>query len=902
MALSIIAGSESSGVWLAVLTLCTISLLVSSGGFPLGLQGAPRPAPPADIVKPIPKPVAHWVSRDMIAWNVSVPAGGAVWLESGIAGEAQSPIRLATDSFAPSLAVREKFPHLVGLPFFRIAESDLPQAASWLKGPVRVVLKGDSGPMAAASLQLAGVLDDLYAYDGQLGAVFLSGVPTLKVWAPTAWSVRLRLYDDAAPATGFQTVAMTEDGATGVWSVIGELGWNRKYYLYEVEVYSPWTGRYDRNLVTDPYSLSLSADGRRSQIVRLGDFDLMPDGWSRLEKPPLAAPEDIVVYELHVRDFSVSDESVPDPVRGTFLAFALPGSNGREHLEALAQAGLTHVHLLPTFDFATVPERREDQRRPMWDLATFAPDSERPQEEVERVKQQDGFNWGYDPAHYTVPEGSYATEPDGPVRVREFREMVAALNRIGLRVVMDVVYNHTHASGDGDGSVLDRIVPGYYHRLDGEGRTEMSSCCPNTASEHAMMGKLMVDSIMTWAREYKVDGFRFDLMGHHMKSNLLEARRRLDQLTPAQDGVSGRQIYLYGEGWDFGEVAGNARGVNATQANMAGSGIGTFNDRLRDGVRGGTPFSDPRDQGFATGLHLDSNGSPQGDEKDKLLRCTDWIRLGLAGNLAEFEFIDRTGRRVAGRDVEYSGTRAGYTRDPQENVVYVSAHDNETLFDAIQMKAAANASLEDRIRMQNLAISLTALAQGVPFFHAGVDMLRSKSMDRDSFNSGDWFNRLDFTYSTNNWGVGLPPAEKNRERWPAIRALLSNPALKPARSDILKSVNHLREMLKIRRQTGLFRLTTAAEISSKLRFLNTGPDQVPGLIVMRVDGGAESVVVLFNARPGPVSFRAPDLAGTRFQLHPVQRESYDPLVRESVFDSATGTFAVPGRTAAVFVR
>ncbi len=899
MVISIFAGSETAGVCLAALALLTISLFAFSGEFPLGQEGGARPSPPSAIVQPIPQPVAHWVSRDWIAWRVEVPAGASVWLESGVEGD---PLPLTLDPFAPNAAVREKFPHLVGLPFFRIGEADLPKAARWLKGPVRVVLRTGSGPLEAAGLQLAGVLDDLYTYDDQLGVVFFNGVPTLKLWAPTAWSVRLRVYDDADPASRFESFSMTEDPATGVWSVIGELDWNRKYYLYEVEVYSPWTGRYDRNLVTDPYSLSLSADGRRSQIVRLSDADLTPDGWAGLAKPPLESPENIVVYELHVRDFSVGDESVPEALRGTFLALVWPGSNGRRHLEALAQAGLSHVHLLPVFDFATVPERRADQLQVGADLAGFGPDSELQQKAVEKIKERDGFNWGYDPAHYTVPEGSYATEPDGPVRIREFREMVAALNGMGLRVVMDVVYNHTHAAGLADGSVLDKIVPGYYHRLDGQGRAEMSSCCPNTASEHAMMGKLMVDSILTWAREYKVDGFRFDLMGHHMKSNLLAVRRRLDRLTPAQDGVSGREIYLYGEGWDFGEVAGNARGVNATQTNMAGSGVGTFNDRLRDGVRGGTPFSDPRDQGFATGLFLDPNGFPQGDEKDKLLRYTDWIRLGLAGNLADFEFVDRTGRRVAGRDVEYQGSRAGYTRDPQENIVYVSAHDNETLFDAIQMKASAATPLAQRIRMQNLAISLTALAQGVPFFHAGVEMLRSKSMDRDSFNSGDWFNRLDFTYQTNNWGVGLPPAEKNQEKWPLMRPLLGDPDLRPTREDILKSVHHFREMLQIRRGSRLLRLTTAAEILSKVSFLNTGPDQIPGLIVMRVDGGHESVVVLFNARPQPASFQVAELQGKDFELHPVLRESHDPVVRAARFDAASGTFHVPSRTTAVFVR
>src|SRR5262249_52707124 len=212
------------------------------------------------------------------------------------------------------------------------------------------------------------------------------------------------------------------------------------------------------------------------------------------------------------------------------------------------------------------------QLQPAGDLASFPPDSTAQQAAIAAVRERDGFNWGYDPWHYTAPEGSYATDPDGVARIRELREMVAALHRAGLRVVLDVVYNHTTAAGQDPRSVLDRIVPGYYHRLDENGAIATSSCCPNTASEHLMMEKLMVDSLVTWARAYKVDGFRFDLMGHHMKSNLLKVRDALSALTPDRDGVVGSEIYLYGEGWDFGEVAGNARGVNATQANLAGTG------------------------------------------------------------------------------------------------------------------------------------------------------------------------------------------------------------------------------------------------------------------------------------------------------------------------------------------
>ena len=234
--------------------------------------------------------------------------------------------------------------------------------------------------------------------------------------------------------------------------------------------------------------------------------------------------------------------------------------------------------------------------------------------------------------------------------------MVKSLNADGLRVVMDVVYNHTTAAGQDPKSVLDRVVPGYYQRLNDKGEIETSTCCSNTASEHAMMEKLMIDSVVTWAREYKVDGFRFDLMGHHSKQNMLNLRAALDALTLEKDGVDGKSIYLYGEGWNFGEVANNARFVQATQANMAGTGIGTFNDRLRDAVRGGGPFDGGddlvRNQGLINGLWYDPNEKVQGpggpseaDRKAELLLSADQVRVGLAGNLADYSSSTATATR-----------------------------------------------------------------------------------------------------------------------------------------------------------------------------------------------------------------------------------------------------------------
>lgn len=870
---------------------------------------------------------AYWVNADTIAWQVPGgadntyklhfdPNGDLSLTPGGVTGG--NSLDLVYDPAGLSAAVLAKFPHLAGYSALKLNldEYNDPDIRQVLKGQIAVSATDSNGDLIdATALQIPGVLDDLYTYDGELGIVYDGDVPTLKLWAPTARSVKLHVFADSNPDTTSTVYPMSGDEMTGVWSIAGDASWTNKFYLYEVEVFVRATGQIEHNIVTDPYSLSLSLNSTRSQIVNLAAPALKPAGWDATLKPDLKAPEDIVLYELHVRDFSISDPKVPAEHRGTFKAFTDTNSNGMQHLRALARAGLTHIHLLPVFDIATINENKAERQDPDPALlATYPADSEEQARIVEEYAERDSFNWGYDPFHYTTPEGSYSTNPDGSTRILEFREMVQSLNQNGLRVVVDVVYNHTNASGQAEKSVLDKVVPGYYHRLNSSGNVETSTCCQNTATEHNMMEKLMVDSVVTWAKYYKVDGFRFDLMGHHMKQNMIKVRDALHALTPANDGVDGSKIYVYGEGWDFGEVAANARGVNATQLNMPGTGIGTFNDRLRDAVRGGGPFDGGQDlkkQGFINGLYYDPNDLDQGDaaaQKSRLLLNQDQIRVGLAGNLRDYLFTDRTGAQVKGSQVDYNGSPTGYTLDPQEVINYIEAHDNQTLFDIVQTKAPADATVAERVRMHNLGMDVVALTQGVPFFQAGQDMLRSKSLDRNSYNSGDWFNRLDFTYETNNWGVGLPPGE-NEASWPVLKPLLANPALKPSKANILDAVEHFRELLRMRKSSPLFRLQTAEQIQQQVRFLNTGPDQQAGLIVMSIsDNGAtdlddevEQIVVLFNANDEAQSFTEASLIGKQLRLHHEQATSSDPIVRGASYNKATGTFTIPARTTAVFV-
>lgn len=493
--------------------------------------------------------------------------------------------------------------------------------------------------------------------------------------------------------------------------------------------------------------------------------------------------------------------------------------------------------------------------------------------------------------------------------------MVQGLNRAGLRVVIDVVYNHTPAAGQDPKSILDRVVPGYYQRLSPTGQVETSSCCTNTATEHAMMKKLMIDSVVTWARQYKVDGFRFDLMGHQPKEAMLDLRHALDQLTPAKDGVDGQRIYLYGEGWNFGEVADNARFVQATQREMAGTGIGTFNDRLRDSVRGGGPFdANPRLQGFASGLYTDPNGDPvngsPAEQRHALLLNQDRIKIGLTGNLKNYRFIDRNGASVTGDQVDYNGQPTGYTLDPQEAVNYVEAHDNETLYDTLVYKLPTATAMPDRIRMQTLALSTTALSQGVSFWQAGGEILRSKSLDRNSYDSGDWFNVLDYSYQTNGFGRGLPPKSDNESKWPYMRPLLADANLKPDEAEIRDAKRQARSLLKIRKSSPLFHLGTQRLIQQKLSLPDGGQNQTPGVIVMRIDDtvgpnvdpALKGLVVVFNAAPDATTQTVTGTAGQRYALHPAQANGSDQVVRTATYSAAQGRFTVPGRTVAVFVQ
>ncbi len=873
---------------------------------------------------------AYWMDRSRIAiqaqylqsgdtYSLSTSLRGGLTVTSGgITGGSRIPL---TPGGALTQDELTRYPQLASYSVLEIPTTvSITTIQQALKGEIAFSAVSAAGTLAyATGIQDAGVLDDLYYYPGKLGVVFrhdrewfdwkddcLKAVK-IKLWAPTAQQVSLQLFNHAADKTPAAVVAMHEHH--GVWVADGDDDWKGKYYLFSVSVWVPSDAAIDKNVTSDPYSVDIALNGTKSRITDLASDETKPAGWDFVPSPTLRSLSDLSLYELHIRDFSVNDATVPAEHRGMYEAFDDQGSDGMRHLRALADSGLKAVHILPSFHFASVNEDKSTWQT-TGDLAQYPPDGQQQQAAVAAIQGSDAYNWGYDPVHYMTPEGSYAIDPDN--RVREYRTMVEGLHKANLRVVQDVVFNHTNASGESPNSNLDEVAPGYYHRLDANGNLETGSCCADTASEHRMMEKLMIDTLVLNARQYKIDGFRFDIMSFHFTYNMQHIQSALRALTMERDGVDGAKIYLYGEGFNFGDTVNNQIGPNADQVNLYGFGIGTFNDRIRDGIRGGSPFTDERVQGFATGLFTDSSdftkqNPPALGEEGQLFQYSDWILVGLTGNLRDYSFVDSAGATVSGSQVDYNGQPTGYTATPIEAVNYCSVHDNQDLFDAVQLKASLGDSIATRARRQILAMSLVTLGQGIPFFQAGDDLLRSKDMDQNSYDSGDWFNKIDWTGNGANWGIGLPLASQNESQWPLMTPLLSNSAYAPGPANVSYSGAAFQELLQIRYSSGLFHMRSFAEVQQNLVFLNTGPSQTPGLIVMKLDAngqryeGYKHLLVVFNATASTVTFTNSVLRGAGLHLHPVQRASHDPVTRLSTFDSRGGSATVPALTTAVFV-
>jgi len=829
------------------------------------------------------------------------------------------------------------------------------KAKQWLKSPLFVVYSKANKIHHVSHVQTGEVIDHLYTHNAQdaneianFGASITATNITFNLWAPTALEVKVHVFTADKQPRLLHTLLMQENTETGAWFAQGPKALQHHYYQYQLKVYHPATQKIETITTTDPYSLSLSNNSEYSQIVDLSLPITQPNGWHTQQDLRLKNVEDHIFYETHIRDFSATDTQLSNPsVRGKYLAFAEKNSAGIQHLTELKKAGLNTVHLLPTFDLGTINENSSltiNNTDTLAKLCNIAPKTQLCQQEynpqqtieetlnsfnsmsdeaqhlVSQLKEIDNYNWGYDPFHYTVPEGSYANNPEGIARIVEFRTMIQHLHNMGFRVIMDVVYNHTHKAGLAKTSVLDKIVPNYYHRLDPiTGDIAQSTCCDNTATERKMMAKLMTDSLVTWARDYRIDGFRFDLMGHQPKTLMLTAREAVRAID--------NDTYFYGEGWNFGEVANNQYFTQASQLELAGTEIGTFSDRLRDAVRGagmGANGDDiRRNQGIGNGLLIypnELNTQPenqqssqhnhqQNNQQESYNLLMDQLRIGLAGNLAHYPLINAQNNTVLGKDVPYGDQPTGYALDPADTINYVSKHDNQTLWDNNQYRNNFKLSTDQRVRMHMQSLSFVLLAQGIPFVHMGSEFMRSKSFLRDSYNYGDWFNRVDFSQQRNFYDVGLPPAVKDEQNWPLIRKVLTQnegrDKVTPAHINL--SATLFKELLAIRTSSPLFSLPTANSIIEKVSFLNTGTNHQQGLIVMLINDNLgektentpyQNIMVIFNT-----SLKQQEYAynnADEFRLHPVQRNSVDNTIKTST-TSATG-FSIPALSYAVFIK
>ena len=523
---------------------------------------------------------------------------------------------------------------------------------------------------------------DEFAYSGNdLGAVYKEDATSFKVWAPKASSVKVNIFehgsDDEGDPGSIETKPLSLNKKTGVWSVSLEGDYLGKYYTYSVKYGD------EAKETADVYAKACGVNGKRSMVVDLSLTN--PDNWDNDKHVLVSNQTNASVWEVSVADFSSSTSSgVSEKHRGKFLAFTESGTtlNGVEGntstcVDYLKNLGVKYVQIMPFYDFGSVDESKD-------------------------IMEQ--YNWGYDPVNYNCPEGSYSTDPyNGAVRIKECKQMIQALHNAGIGVIMDVVYNHTYSTD----SVFQNTVPNYYYRMNEDGTFSNGSGCSNdTASEHLMFRKYMIDSVTYWAKEYHIDGFRFDLMGLHDIKTMNDIRSALDNLY--EDG-SGKKIIMYGEAWNM-ETNCDSGTKLANQNNLKklDSRIGAFDDAIRDAIKGSTSGSD---KGFV------QSGSGRAA-----------LKVGIAGQ---------------------SNSTSGWANAPSQCVTYASCHDNLCLYDKLVDSVYGNDEYrkrhEDLIAMNKLSAAIVITSQGVPFMLAGEEFARSKDGDENSYASSREENMLDWS-------------------------------------------------------------------------------------------------------------------------------------------------------------
>lgn len=503
------------------------------------------------------------------------------------------------------------------------------------------------------------------------------------LWAPTADEVRLMLFESGDEGHAYETVSLVA-GENGTWSVAVNKDLLGKFYTFNVKVNDKWLG--DTPGIN---AHAVGVNGKRAAVIDLKSTH--PEGWEADQRPPLKSAADIILYEMHHRDFSI-DSTSGIRNKGKFLALTEHGTMNADKLltgiDHLIELGVTHVHILPSYDYASVDESKLNDNK---------------------------YNWGYDPKNYNVPDGSYSTDPFNPgTRIKEFKQMVQALHKAGIRVVLDVVYNHTYNTAD---SNFDRTVPGYFFRQKPDGTLADGSGCGNeTASNRPMMRKYMVESVLHWVNEYHIDGFRFDLMGIHDIETMNQIRKAVDEVDPS--------IYMYGEGWAAQAPVYPADSLAMKINTLKMPGIAAFSDEMRDGLRG--PFSDNHKGAFLAGI--------PGEEMS--------IKFGIVGAIQH--------PQVNYDSVNYS--KAPWALQPTQMISYVSCHDDMCLVDRLQ-SSIPGLTPEQLAKLDKLAQTAVFTSQGVPFIQAGEEVMRDKKGVHNSYESPDSINAIDWRRKTTNGDV-----------------------------------------------------------------------------------------------------------------------------------------------------
>lgn len=619
----------------------------------------------------------------------------------------------------------------------------------------------------AADISMTQILGSEYfdnelAYDGDdLGAVYTKDSTTFKVWAPMASEVSLNLYEKGDGDNLLETLPMTAD-VKGTWTITKEGDLNGVYYTYSVK------NGNKVNETVDLYARTTGVNGDRGMVIDLESTN--PEGFENDVRPEFENATDAVIYELHIRDLS-SDASSGIQNTGKFLGLTEKGTTNSEGLatglDHIIDLGVTHVQILPSYDYATVDESKTDS---------------------------DQFNWGYDPKNYNVPEGSYSMDPyNGEVRVKEMKEMVQALHENGIRVNMDVVYNHTY---NVENSWFQKTVPDYYYRKNGDKYSNGSGCGNETASDRAMVRKYIVDSVVYWATEYHIDGFRFDLMALHDQDTMKAVREALDEIDPT--------IMIYGEGWTGGDSTLSSAKQTLKSSIYQLDRVGAFSDDIRDGIKGNV--FDSLDKGFVNGK--------EGMEET--------IKFGVVGAVAHPQVM-------LSKNVKGSNSWSG---QPGQSINYISCHDNLTFWDKLAVSNADD-SEEDRIKMNKLGSAIIMTSQGVPFFQAGEEMLRSKPSAT-----------VEGGYDENSY---CSPDSTNSIKW-------------DNKQNVTDVYDYYKGLIAFRKAHSALRMTQASDVQNNLVFMSNLDENVVAYTISNHANGdtAEKITVIYNANSTAIDVTLPD--------------------------------------------